>query len=127
MRGMMGAIGSDLTDEFLHTSYSNKRVLITGGWGLLESNIANRLSAVGARVTILDSLHPMYGGNRFNLDPQREERIRVVIGDVRNQKLVEELVADADIIYHFAAQVSYIDSGNIPFEDMDVNQTSTLG
>jgi UDP-glucose 4-epimerase len=123
---MTNSVGTDFTDEFLQTFYFNKRVFITGGLGFLGSNVANRLSAMGAQVVILDSLHPLYGGNRFNLNPALGERTRVIIGDVRNKKLVEDLVADADIIYHFAAQVSYIDSGNIPFEDLDVNQTATL-
>ena len=116
----------NFSDEFLKTFYSTKRVLITGGLGFLGSSVANKLNALDAQVVILDSLHPLYGGNHFNLNPAFEERTRIVIGDVRNKQLVEDLVADADIIYHFAAQVSYIDSGNMPFEDLDVNQTATL-
>jgi UDP-glucose 4-epimerase len=36
------------------------------------------------------------------------------------------MLEGVDVVYHFAAQVSYIDSGNIPFEDLDVNQRATL-
>src|SRR5437899_11230354 len=95
---------TELTEEFLRDSYANKRVLITGGLGFLGSTVANKLTEFGAQVTVLDSLHPWYGGNRFNLDPKHAERINVVIGDVRNQELIKELVPGADIIYHFAAQ-----------------------
>jgi UDP-glucose 4-epimerase len=116
----------EITDSFLKSFYMGKRVLVTGGLGFLGSSVANQLSAFGAHIVILDSLHPLYGGNRFNLDPAFGERMRVVIGDVRDKKLVEELVESSDIIYHFAAQVSYIDSGTIPFEDLEVNQTATL-
>jgi UDP-glucose 4-epimerase len=116
----------DLTDSFLKSFYSGKRVLVTGGLGFLGSNVANRLSYLGAQLVILDSLHPLYGGNRFNLDPLLQEKMQIIIGDVREKKLVEEIVRSFDIIYHFAAQVSYIDSGNIPFEDLDVNQSATL-
>jgi UDP-glucose 4-epimerase len=115
------------SDEFLQRFYATKRVLITGGLGFLGSSVANRLNAFAAQVVVLDSLHPLYGGNRFNLNSVVDKQLQIVIGDVRNRSLVEDLVAGADIIYHFAAQVSYIDSGNIPFEDLEVNQTSTLG
>jgi len=123
---MTGPIEESIMDEFLREFYSDKRVLITGGLGFLGSSTANRLAAMKARVVVLDSLHPLYGGNRFNLDPELAERVQVVIGDVRDKDLLEKLVADADIIYHFAAQVSYIDSGDMPLEDLAVNQESSL-
>jgi UDP-glucose 4-epimerase len=114
------------TDEAHEKFYSNKRVLVTGGLGFLGSSVANRLAAMNAKVTILDSLHPLYGGNRFNLDPAVAGSIDVVIGDVRDQPLVERLVSESEIIYHFAAQVSYIDSGDMPLDDLAINQTASL-
>jgi len=116
----------EFTDSFLKMFYSGKRVLVTGGLGFLGSSLANRLSTLGADIVILDSLNPLYGGNQFNLDPTLREKMRVVIGDVRDKKQVKELIESSDIIYHFAAQVSYIDSGNMPFEDLEVNQAATL-
>lgn len=112
--------------DYLGDYYSDKRVLITGGLGFLGSNVANKLAGLGASVVILDSLHPMYGGNEHNILEENRNNIELIIDDVRNKPLVERLVRSADIIYHFAAQVSYIDSGNIPFEDLDVNLRGTL-
>jgi len=117
---------SNLTQEALARFYDGRRVLITGGLGFLGSSTANRLASMNAQVVVVDSLHPLYGGNRFNLDPAFSERIRVVIGDVRDGELMKQLVADAEIIYHFAAQVSYIDSGDMPLEDLAVNQQASL-
>ena len=117
---------TEFSNNDLTTFYSGKRVLITGGLGFLGSSLANRLSTLGAQVIILDSLNPLYGGNRFNLNPALVQKMRVFIGDVRDKNLVSELVDGVDVIYHFAAQVSYIDSGNIPYEDLDVNQMATL-
>ncbi len=116
----------EFTDDFLQSFFQNKCVLITGGLGFLGSNLANRLSSYGARVIILDSLNPLYGGNQFNLNPEYKDKMRIVIGDVRDKRTIDELIAGVDLVYHFAAQVSYIDSSNIPFEDLDVNQKSTL-
>jgi UDP-glucose 4-epimerase len=102
------------------SEYAGKRVLITGGLGFLGSNVAHKLVPLGADVTVLDTLDPRYGGNRYNIEPHAD-RVRVVIGDVRDQALVEPLIERADVIFHFAAQVSYIDSLTIPFEDLDVD------
>ncbi|MGH9173244.1 MAG: NAD-dependent epimerase/dehydratase family protein, partial [Vicinamibacterales bacterium] len=40
--------------------------MITGGLGFIGSTIAHHLVALGARVLIIDSLIPEYGGNLFN-------------------------------------------------------------
>jgi nucleoside-diphosphate-sugar epimerase len=42
-------------------------VLITGGLGFIGSNIAHKLVHQGAKVTIIDSLAPLYGGNLTNV------------------------------------------------------------
>ena len=42
---------------------SGKKVLITGGLGMIGSTIANKLVDLGADVTILDSLIQPFGGN----------------------------------------------------------------
>lgn len=105
--------------------YKGKRILITGGLGFIGSNIAHKLVSYGAKVTILDSLAPLYGGNLVNVEEIRDE-ITVIIGDFRDESRVRQLVPDADIIFHLAAQVSYIDSSQIPSEDLDLNCRGTL-
>ena len=100
--------------------YRVKRVLITGGAGFLGSNLAQALVPLGAEVTILDSMGPLYGGNLFNLYGI-QDRVKIVTGDIRDAALVEDLIIGKDIIFNFAAQVSYIDSSKMPFEDLDVN------
>lgn len=105
--------------------YSGKKILITGGLGFLGSNVAEQLVKFGAKVTIIDSLAPLYGGNLFNIETIKEA-VRVVIDDVRKAEVMTPLVADADIIFHFAAQVSYIDSLSMPYDDLDLNARTTL-
>jgi nucleoside-diphosphate-sugar epimerase len=80
---------------------------------------------LGAHVTLLDSLDPRYGGNRFNLQGI-EDRVRTVVGDVRVTHVLAPLVHDAEIVFHLAAQVSYSDSLAIPVEDYEVTAGSTL-
>lgn len=123
---MNKSISEKLNISALRLYYHNKRILITGGLGFIGSSTANRLSMLGAHIIILDSQDPRYGGNQFNLDSLYKKNMDIVIGDVRDKDLVTKLVKSTDIIFHFAAQVSYIDSGSIPFEDLEVNQAVTL-
>lgn len=104
----------------LRERYEGKRVLITGGLGFLGSNIARQLVEYGADVTILDALLPLYGGNRVNIRGI-DDRVKVIIGDIRDFRLIEEIIEGKDIIFNLAGQVSYIDSIDIPFEDLDIN------
>ena len=101
------------------------KVLITGGLGFIGSNLATILSRDN-EVVILDNLNPLYGGNEFNLFDANMNNIKIVKGDVRDKELLFELIKGCDIVYHFAAQVSYIDSLNMVYEDSDVNSISTL-
>lgn len=105
--------------------YEGKKVLIIGGLGFIGSNLAHRLVSLGASVTILDNLAPLYGGNIFNIEDIKD-RVSTVIGDIRNEEIVNELVVGQDFIFNFAAQVSHIDSAGIPFEDLDINAKGQL-
>lgn len=98
----------------------HKKVLITGGAGFIGSNLAHALLREGAEVTIVDAMLPLYGGNMFNLKGI-QDAIEFVQGDIRDEALMRKLVAHKDIIYNFAAQVSYIDSKEQPFLDLDIN------
>jgi nucleoside-diphosphate-sugar epimerase len=105
--------------------YRGKRVLITGGLGFIGSNIAHKLVAHGARVTIIDSLAPLYGGNKINVHEIRND-IAIRIGDFSDETLMRPLIPEVNVIFHLAAQVSYIDSSRIPLEDLEINCRGTL-
>lgn len=108
------------------SALANRRVLVTGGLGFLGSSLCHRLLAEGCQVSVIDNLAPLYGGNRYNLAGV-EDRVRVVVADMRDEAALEPLVAQADIIFHLAAQVSYIDSLSMPREDLELNAWATLG
>ena len=106
-------------------SYADRAVLITGGLGFIGSNLARRLVDLGARVTVVDSLIPDYGGNRFNMAGY-EERLCVNIADVRDPYSMRALVQGQDVIFNLAGQVSHIDSMTDPFTDLEINARSQL-
>ncbi len=100
--------------------YNGKRALITGGLGFLGSNLAQELVLRGARVTLLDNLLPVHGGNPFNVANIKKEA-RWVKGDIRDAALVKKLVKGQDFLFNIAAQTSHTDSMKTPFLDIDIN------
>ena len=105
--------------------YRDRPVLITGGLGFIGSNLAHQLVTLGARVLIVDSLIPAYGGNLFNIHGI-ENRVRVNIADIRQQTTMNYLVQGHDVIFNLAGQVSHIDSMEEPYTDLEINCRSQL-
>ena len=105
--------------------YRGRRVMITGGLGFIGSNLAHKLVGVGARVLIVDSLIPEYGGNLFNVHGI-EEQAHINIADVRQQSTMNYLVQQQDVIFNLAGQVSHIDSMQDPYTDLEINCRSQL-
>lgn len=103
---------------------SGSNVLITGGLGFIGSNLAARLVADGARVTLCDALIPGYGGNPANIRDIRS-RVEVDASDVRDAAAMERLVAGRDVVFHLAAQVSHVMSLSNPYPDIDINIKGT--
>jgi len=68
---------------------------ISGGAGFLGLHLARRLLADGHQVRTLDVV-PLD-------DPELEESVEEVRGDVRDRDRVDQLVADADVVVHAAA------------------------
>jgi UDP-glucose 4-epimerase len=106
-------------------NFAGKSVLVTGGLGFIGSNLARTLSDLGARVTVVDSLIPEYGGNLFNLKGY-ESRIRINIADIRDEFSMAYLVQGQDYLFNLAGQTSHLDSMRNPFVDLDINCRSQL-
>jgi nucleoside-diphosphate-sugar epimerase len=112
------------TSALLH-GFRDRRVLVTGGLGFIGSNLARRLAADGARVTVVDSLIPEYGGNLHNL-AGATGAIKVNIADVRDRFSMRYLVRDHEVLFNLAGQTSHLDSMQNPFADLDINVTAQL-
>jgi UDP-glucose 4-epimerase len=105
--------------------FAGKHVLITGGMGFIGSNLAIRLAGLGAKVLVVDSMIPDYGGNMFNVEPVKDI-ITVNISDVREIHAMHYLVQDQDILFNLAGQVSHTDSMTDPFTDLEINVRAQL-
>lgn len=104
----------------MSVSLKGKHVLITGGLGFLGSNLAHRLVADGAKVTLVDNLLAGHGGDWLNIQGL-ENQVKTVISDIRDASGMEALVKDAEVIFHIAGQTSHVDSMDNPLLDVDIN------
>ncbi len=103
------------------------RILVTGGAGFIGSNFVHHvIKHTDIDVTVLDKL--TYAGNRASLAGLPEARLTFVEGDICDAALVDELVADADAVVHYAAE-SHNDNSlddPRPFVDTNIIGTFTL-
>ena len=86
-----------------------RRYLVTGGAGFIGSNFVRYVLAnePGSTVTNLDAL--TYAGVKATVDElDRIAGHNFVLGDIRDAELVDRLMADHDVVVHFAAE-SHVD------------------
>ena len=93
------------------------KVFITGGAGFIGSHLCEALIAEGKEVTVLDNLSTGAKKNIAHL----EGKIKVVEGDIRDQKLVETLVEDSDLVLHMAAALGVDNILENPIESISTN------
>jgi len=110
---------------FDRTIYRGRRVLVTGGLGFIGSNLARTLVELDADVVVIDSLMKDAGGRWGNV-ADLGRRLRVTIADVRDRAVIDSLVADREVIFNLAGQVSHIDSMREPEVDLEANCRSHL-
>lgn len=79
------------------------KILITGGAGFIGSHLADRLHSEGHEITVIDNLSTGRYANIGHLEGK--ERFRLIIDTVLNEDLMEELIKEADRVFHMASAV----------------------
>ncbi|MGO4958186.1 dTDP-glucose 4,6-dehydratase [Luteococcus sp. Sow4_B9] len=101
------------------------KILVTGGAGFIGSNFVHHLLANSDHtVTVIDAM--TYAGIRASLDGLPSDRFELVEGDICDAPLVDKLVADADIVVHFAAESHNDNSLNDPSPFIQTNLVGTF-
>jgi nucleoside-diphosphate-sugar epimerase len=102
-------------------AFAGQRVLITGGAGFIGSHLAEALSALGARVLVLDDLS---GGSEENL--RGLANVEFLRGSVLDEALLAKAVAGCRFVFHQAALGSVPGSIDRPRDYHAANATGTL-
>ena len=105
--------------------FSGANVLVTGGLGFIGSSLTRQLVTLGAKVTLVDSLIPEYGGNLFNIHDFRD-KVSIELADVRDTKAMAALIKKRDFLFNLAGQTSHLDSMTDPLTDLNINAVAQL-
>lgn len=103
------------------------KLLITGGAGFIGSNYVNDLvnrETQWSEIIVLDSL--TYAGNKSNLEfALTDRRLKLIKGDIRDTKLVHQVMQNVHTVIHFAAE-SHVDRSILnPNEFVSTNVLGT--
>ena len=100
-------------------------LLVTGGAGFIGGHTASLALDSGWDVRILDNLST---GRQETVEALEVKGANFIMGDVRDEAVVNNAVNGCDAVAHFAAQVSVPRSVEHPQETMDINVggTSTI-
>jgi UDP-glucose 4-epimerase len=100
-----------------------RRVCITGGAGFIGSTLADRLSANGAEVVIVDDFRT--GRREFVADLLERPGARLVEGDVLDQALLENAFEGCDWVFHLQANADVRYGLEHPRRDLEQNTIAT--
>jgi UDP-glucose 4-epimerase len=92
------------------------KILVTGGSGFLGSHVADALSVSGHEVTVLD----------INESPFLRQDQKMVIGDILDQDLVNEVVKEQEVVYHFAGIADIDECAERPVDTVKYNILGTV-
>ncbi len=100
------------------------KMLVTGGAGFIGTNFVLRTAENRPdwQLRVLDAL--TYAGNAANL-ASVSDRVELVHGSVADAELVDRLVADSDVVVHFAAESHNDNSLDDPWPFMEANVIGT--
>jgi UDP-glucose 4-epimerase len=99
------------------------RACITGGAGFIGSNLADRLSAQGVEVVVLDDFRT--GRREFVADALSRPGVRVLEGDVLDRAALDEAVRGCDWVFHLQANADVRHGLERPLHDLEQNTIAT--
>lgn len=111
---------TDLPVVSWESAYRGRTVAVTGAGGYLAAALLNRLSPVAGRILAVQRRAPAGVG------AARSGVVQTIVGDVRDSAVWERLAADAEVIFHLAAQTSAYTANADPAADFELNARPIL-
>lgn len=105
-------------------NFQSKKVLITGGAGFIGSNLAIKLISLGAEVTLVDNFLEGFGGNKFNIEPIKND-VNLIEADIRDESTMEKILQNKEYIFHLAGLNDHVAALKNPYPDLEVNIIGT--
>lgn len=101
------------------------KLLVTGGAGFIGSNFVHYVLSERPdwRITVLDAL--TYAGNIKNLYGLDETRFKFIKGNICDEAIVNQTVAECDAVVHFAAESHVDNSVRSPWPFVNSNVVGT--
>jgi len=99
------------------------RALITGGAGFIGSHLAERMLELGNEVLMIDNLSTGSMDNIRHL--KKYDRMHYFLEPIENRQLLEDLVNEADIVFHLAAAVGVRLIVESPVRTIETNVNGT--
>ena len=100
-----------------------KSACITGGAGFIGSTLADRLSAGGVEVAIVDNFRT--GRREFIAELLERPGAKLFEGDVLDQALLEEAFTGCDWVFHLQANADVREGLEHPRRDLEQNTIAT--
>lgn len=102
------------------------KLLVTGGAGFIGSNFVRYIyqERPDWQLVVLDNL--TYAGNTKNLEGLDQSKVEFIKGDICDEDMVDKVVADCDLVVHFAAETHVDNSVDNPRPFVDSNVVGTF-
>lgn len=105
-------------------NYSGKKILITGGTGTIGHYLVRHLLKEEPKVIRIFS-RDEYKQYNMELEFNKDQRLRFLIGDVRDQNRLLRAMEDVDYVFHLAAMKHVPFCEYNPFEAVQTNVIGT--
>jgi UDP-N-acetylglucosamine 4,6-dehydratase/UDP-glucose 4-epimerase len=97
---------------------SGKKYLITGGTGVIGYSLCKKILDMGGGVVVLSR-----DKNKLTKLKEKYKKIKIVVGDICDKKLVKKTIKKVDGVFHLAALAKGMQSG----KSVESIQTNLLG
>jgi NAD dependent epimerase/dehydratase len=107
------------------STWTGRRVLVTGAGGFIGSHLTERLVELGADVRALAEYNSLGSWGWLDESPVRDD-IEVVLGDVRDRDSTVAAATGREVVFHLAALIAIPWSYDAPAAYVETNVLGTL-